>query len=119
MEKAKETGKFLGLFYDETEHLQLHPEMYTQNHRQHSDSSHPSHQWASTEGKNPQDIENNIVEAVRERIQNYGGDVSLYTEQVFPVMYHIFARGGFNLCPKVMKEEFQSLQLATALGAAK
>jgi hypothetical protein len=46
-------------------------------------------------------------------------NVPVLSEQVFPVLFHAQARGGMAPCPKIMKEEFQSLQLATALGAAK
>src|SRR5690606_11335438 len=42
----------------------------------------------------------------------------LISEHVFPVMFHAKARAGMDVCPKIMKESFQSLQLATSLGAA-
>jgi hypothetical protein len=45
--------------------------------------------------------------------------VPLISEQVFPTMFHTLARAGMDVCPKIMKESFQSLQLCTALGAAK
>lgn len=34
-------------------------------------------------------------------------------------MYHACARGGMNPCPKILKDEFQSVQISTAIGAAK
>lgn len=118
VDKAKDIGNFLGLFYDETEHLQLHPEIYSNNQPEKC-AGKVSHQWTSTKDKTLLEIENDVCLSVRKIVENYGGDVPLYSEQVFPVMYHTLARGGMNLCPKVLKEEFQSLQLSTALGAAR
>lgn len=119
VEKAKASGNFLGLFYDETEHLQLHPDIYADNQPEEYKNLEPGHQWTPTEGRSLDEIERNLVEAVKKRISVYGQDVACFSEQVFPVMYHSLARGGMNPCPKLLKEEFQSLQLATALGAAK
>ena len=119
VKKAVQTGRFMGLLYDESEHLQLHPFMYSSINIHEDALKSFDQQWANTDGKNLQEIEDSVVEAVKKRICDYGGNVSLFSEHVFPVMYHAFARGGFNPCPKVLKEEFQSLQLSSALGAAK
>ena len=42
----------------------------------------------------------------------------LYTEHVFPVMYHDFARAGFTPATKVLKEAWTPVYLACAAGAA-
>jgi hypothetical protein len=110
-------GGFLGLVYDETEHLQLHPDIYRLNY-QGNPADLPLHQWAQTAGRSLEEIEETVVQTVRRVLGNYGS-VPAYAEQVFPVMTHVLARGGFNPCPKLLKEEFQSLQLATSLGAAR
>jgi hypothetical protein len=117
--KAKATGRFLGLIYDETEHLQLHPNMYTKLSSELNKQAVDKHQWTNTKGKTLQQIEDDIVSAITYRIKEYGPGIDVYSEQVFPLMYHTFSRGGINPCPKTMKEEFQSLQLSSALGAAK
>lgn len=119
VERALNTGYLMGLFYDETEHLQLHPDVYSQNQPEEYRNKPPVHQWTPTEGKGLDEIEYDVEKAVRARVESYAGGIPLYSEQVFPVMYHTLARGGMNPCPKVLKEEFQSLQLVTALGAAK
>ena len=119
VKKAGKSKNFLGLFYDETEHLQLHPDIYQDNQKDEFKEKPPAHQWTSTEGKELETIENEVTAAVRKRLEDYGGNIPVFSEHVFPVMYHTLARGGMNLCPKVMKEEFQSIQLATALGASK
>ena len=41
------------------------------------------------------------------------------TEQVFPVMFHTFARAGANVCPKFLKEGRDPVFAAIAVGAAK
>lgn len=117
--KAKETGKFLGLIYDEPEHLQLHPDMYLKMHPEELARNPRRHHWAMIDGLTLQESEDSVCAAVKTRKESYGGNVALYGEHVFPVMYHACARGGMNPCPKILKEEFQSVQLSTAIGAAK
>src|SRR6056297_2328054 len=113
VEKAKQSSNFMGLIYDETEHNQLHPNIYFPDN-----PGEPRYQWTDPNGKTLDEIEAHIVGAVRNMQKQYGRGVDIFSEQVFPVMYHIFASAGMNLCPKILKEEFQSLQLSTALGAA-
>jgi hypothetical protein len=117
--KAKQTGRFLGLIYDETEHLQLHPNMYTRINNALGDCTEDRHQWTDTKGKTLQQIEDDLVSAVSQKLKEFGPEIDVYSEQVFSLMYHALSRGGINPCPKTMKEEFQSLQLSSALGAAK
>ena len=44
--------------------------------------------------------------------------IRLYTEHVFPVMYHGFARAGWVAATKVLKENWSPAYLACAMGAA-
>ncbi|MFO7612107.1 MAG: hypothetical protein R6W99_06455, partial [Clostridia bacterium] len=117
--KALENDNFIGLLYDETEHLQLHPDMYLNYHPGEKEHTPRRHQWSMVDGMSLQESEDAVCEAVQARKQAYGKGVEMYGEHVFPVMYHTLARGGMNPCPKVLKEEFQSVQLSTALGAAR
>lgn len=111
VDAAKKQPNFMGLLYDETEHIQLHPNIYKR------DSEAPTTwQWADPSGKTLDQIENAVSDAVAKQATEFG--CKLFDENVFPVMYHAFARGGMNPVPKVLKEEYQSLQLASALGAA-
>jgi hypothetical protein len=58
--------------------------------------------------------------AVAEVAAKYGQyGLKVYTEQVFPVMFHNFARGGFIAGTKVLKETWGPVYLACALGAAR
>lgn len=115
VEKAAKTGKLLGLIYDETEHLQMHPDIYSRLR----ENAPRLYQWTDPAGKSLQETEEAVAEAVRAMAGTYGPEAPMFSEQVFPVLYHALARGGLHPCPKVMKEEFQSVQLSSALGAAR
>ena len=59
-----------------------------------------------------------VAEAKRLREEHYGNRVRLQTEQVWPDLFHIFARAGWTLTPKLLKETIGSVIMSTALGAA-
>ncbi len=107
--RAKRSENFLGLLYDETEHLQLHPSIYRKDAR--------LHQWLTTPCKTEEECEEAIVNNVKRLVDGYGTDV--YGECVFPSMMHLLARGGMHLSPKALKEEYQSVMFAVAMGACK
>ncbi|OXM87975.1 hypothetical protein CF651_02435 [Paenibacillus rigui] len=119
--RAAESGRCIGLLYDEPEHLQINAAQYRK------DGWFPH--WGVTDGMSLEAARSKVERAVQEQVkhvQHVSGQKSvtapsmpLITEQVFPTMFHTLARAGMDVCPKVMKESFQSLQLATALGAAK
>jgi hypothetical protein len=119
--QAARSGRCIGLLYDEPEHLQINAGQYRK------DGWFPH--WGSTDGLNLQASRDRVEQSVRSQVQHvqsvleYAGSTStsmpLISEQVFPTMFHTFARAGMDMCPKIMKESFQSLQLSTALGAAK
>ncbi|WP_159884889.1 hypothetical protein [Paenibacillus puerhi] len=118
--QAASTGRCIGLLYDEPEHLQINAGQYRK------DGWFPH--WGNTDGLSLEasrerveqaiDARGQQVRSVLERSGLPSGSMPLIAEHVFPTMFHTFARAGMDLCPKVMKESFQSLQLSTALGAA-
>lgn len=115
--KAADTGQLLGLLYDEPEHLQINAAQYR------TDTFKPH--FGVTDGLDSAASEETITRTIEERARELadlltgrGANVPLVAEQVFPVMFHTLARAGMTPCPKVMKESYQPLQLATALGAA-
>lgn len=59
-----------------------------------------------------------VEEAKRLRIEHYENRVTLQTEQVWPDLFHIFARAGWTITPKLLKESISSVVLSIALGAA-
>jgi len=119
--EAADSGRLIGLLYDEPEHLQINAAQYR------TDGFFPH--WGGTDGLTLAQSEEAVVASiaartshVRDLLKNggiQGGGAPLVSEHVFPVLFHAHARGGMDLCPKIMKESFQPLQLSTALGAAK
>ncbi|WP_199614042.1 hypothetical protein [Paenibacillus alkalitolerans] len=119
--EAGRTGRCIGLLYDEPEHLQINAGQYRK------DGWFPH--WGPTDGMSLDASRREVERAaaaraghVRRVLEEAGLErlsAPLISEQVFPVMFHTLARAGMDVCPKIMKESFQSLQLCTALGAAK
>jgi len=56
------------------------------------------------------------AKAEQDIYQNTG--LTLYTEHVFPIMFHPFARAGYVAAPKILKESFSPIVIAQAMGAA-
>lgn len=118
---AARTGRLIGLLYDEPAHLQINASQYRK------DGWFPH--WGVTDGLGLEEAYKSVLEAARRRVEHVRALLSklgldpesapLVAEHVFPVLFHTHARAGMALCPKVMKESFQPLQLGTALGAAK
>jgi hypothetical protein len=117
--EAAASGRLAGVLYDEPEHLQIHADQYRKD-------EHLPH-FGRTDGLTVEAAVAVIDEAARSIVAGVSAaatapgerkDVPVLAEHVFPVMFHTLARAGMTPCPKVMKESFQPLQLATALGAA-
>ncbi|UJF35605.1 hypothetical protein [Paenibacillus hexagrammi] len=114
-------GRCIGLLYDEPEHLQINAGQYRK------DGWFPH--WGDTDGLNIEQSRSKVeqsvlartnhVKSLVDRLASPGVSIPLISEHVFPTMFHTFASAGMDICPKIMKESFQSLQLSTALGAAK
>lgn len=119
--EAARSGRLVGLLYDEPEHLQINAGQYRK------DGWHPH--WGATDGLSLEESARRLVRQVSSRVGHVrelaarsGFDPAaapLVSEHVFPVLFHANARAGMEVCPKIMKESFQALQLGTALGAAK
>ena len=110
VERAEKSPYFMGLLYDETEHRQLHSKQYRKDAG--------GYEWADPRGKTADRIETEIGREIG-RVRRKYHDCPIFSEQVFPVMYHVFSRYGMNPCPKLLKEEYQPLQIAVSLGAAR
>lgn len=121
--QAVQSGRCIGLLYDEPEHLQINAGQYRR------DGWYPH--WAPTDGHSLVQSRSLVEQAAAARVRQVDGlgshsgmppspkSLPLISEQVFPVLFHTLARAGMDLCPKIMKESFQPLQLGTAIGAAK
>jgi hypothetical protein len=119
--RAGKSGKCIGLLYDEPEHLQINVMQYRK------DGWFPH--FGDTDNMTLDEARNKVEQAVAARdrhvrslLRGLGAaenSMPLIAEQVFPTMFYTLARGGMDVSPKIMKESFQSLQLSTAIGAAK
>ena len=103
----------LGVMYDEPEHHQ-------NNNNSVAGYDRPSiYDWTSAEGDLKLASDGHVA-AVSEVVELYGQyGLEVYTEQVFPVLYHNFARGGCVAGTKILKETWGPVYLACAVGAAK
>ena len=144
--EAAATGRLIGVLYDEPEHLQINAAQYRKdgwfphwrNNEGVCSSSSPEQPLNSQTQLDharecvTKSVENRVKHVQALLANAHSGRTAparipgaatlsapVLSEQVFPVLFHAQARGGMAPCPKIMKESFQSLQLATALGAAK
>jgi len=58
-----------------------------------------------------------VAEAKRVRLEHYQNRIRLQTEQIWPDLFHIFARAGWTITPKLLRN-FSSVVMSIALGAA-
>jgi hypothetical protein len=118
--EAKEFKEFRGVLYDEPEHGQMRRFSNT-NGGSDSQSSHKVYPYfAATDGmtlEQAYDAVYNGAKAVAKGYRNNG--VIPMTESVFPVMQSIFARAGFDVGVKFMKESIDPVYAAIAIGAAR
>lgn len=104
-----------GVIYDEVDYMQLASAKYSNGAREDFDAPF----LVNTDGMPLETAYERLVEACRSlRIDHYQNRIRLQTEQVWPDLYHIFARAGWTVAPKLLKEGLSSPYLCIALGAA-
>ena len=105
----------IAITYDECEHMLLSNNKYANNPT--NDFDHPflvpTHGLPLTTA-----YDRLVAEATRIRAQHYRNRIRLQTEQVWPDLFHIFARAGWTITPKLLKESLSSVVMSIALGAA-
>ncbi|MBM3500680.1 MAG: hypothetical protein FJX74_18640 [Armatimonadetes bacterium] len=107
--------RLLAVIYDEAEHMQLSGNKYSDYPRDTFDQSF----FVEAHGLPlPEAYERLVAECTRIRLEHYGSEVPLHTEQVWPDLFHIFARAGWTAVPKLLKEHLTPVVLSIALGAA-
>lgn len=106
-----ESGRVLGVVYDETEHLQIHPDQYA---RRFTRGTTP-YQWGEP---NDCGICMGTMRAMAATVVGRYAPRSVLHEFVFPSLVHTLAAGGFVPTPKLLKESWTALHLAVAAGAA-
>ena len=111
---AQPSPAFRGIVYDECDHMLLSGSKHA-NDTQTFDK--PS--LVDTTNLKLEVAFDKLVEAAASvRTGHYEGRVQLYTEQVWPDLYHLFARAGWSIAPKELKEGITPVVLSIALGAA-
>jgi hypothetical protein len=103
---------FRGIVYDECDHMLL-------SNNRFANKTHTFDKpfLVNTTDLNLETAFDKLVEAAAAvRTGHYEGRVQLYTEQVWPDLYHLFARAGWSIAPKELKEGITPVVLSVALG---
>lgn len=108
LEQAAATGLFRGVVWDEVEHRQLHG----------VDTGRAPY-FFDASGLSASECYDTMVNTVSDIVAGYAAHgAESIAEMVFPVLMHELARAGMHPAPKVLKESFNPLALAIAMGAA-
>ncbi len=112
-----EGGKpaLLGVTYDETEHMQLTSHQFCTAP---GGTPHDAPQLANVDGMAMEPAYERLVDACKSIRAHYQGKLTLFTEDVWPDLFHIYARAGWTVTPKVLKENFSVVIASIAMGAA-
>jgi hypothetical protein len=114
MEIFKNDRYLQNVCYDEIEHMQLSNNKFTNRERTGDISA-----LANTTGMDFLQAYESIYKKVKELSDYYAQyDAKCQAEMVWPVMQHIFARAGWIVSPKLLKESFNPVPIAMTLGAA-
>jgi hypothetical protein len=117
---AARLSEFAGVLYDEAEHGQMRRETNTNGGNDGSRSGRVHPYWARTDGLTLEQAYEAVYGSARAVADGYRrAGTRIFTEHVFPVMFHTLARAGITACTKFMKEGIDPVYAACALGAAK
>ncbi|MCC7493844.1 MAG: hypothetical protein IT204_15925 [Fimbriimonadaceae bacterium] len=106
---------FVGLTYDECEHMLLSGNKFSD----YPQASFDQPLLANTHGLPLlAAYDRLLVAATALRAEHYQNRVPLHTEQVWPDLFHLFAAAGWNITPKLLKEHLSPVVISIALGAA-
>lgn len=104
----------LSITYDEVEHMILSNNKFANTPRNDFDAPY----WLDTRGMPLTEAYDRLVAAAVETREHYENRVPPQSEQVWPDLFHVFARAGWIITPKLLKEHLSSVVMACALGAA-
>lgn len=118
LNEALKNPEFRGVVYDEAEHGQLRRGLNTNEHGHGTGRIHPY--FAITDGLSLEQAYNAVYTCAKDVADNYRNKgVIPMTEHVFPAMMFTFARAGFDIVTKFMKESIDPVYAAIAMGAAR
>jgi hypothetical protein len=120
LEIATKNPEFRGVMYDEAEHGQMRRELNT-NGGSDSNATHAIHPYfAATDGMTLEQAYDAVFNSAKAVAGNYRSKgVIPMTEEVFPAMIFTFARAGFDIAVKAMKESIDPVYAAITMGATK
>ena len=110
-----------GMFYDECDHTQLMDNAYLNNREppyiEPGTSDIPY--MANTHGLDIQTAWQRLLDAcIAIRVNHFQGRVPVFAEQLWPDMFPIYARAGWNVTPKALMESLTPVMLTIAMGGA-
>ncbi len=114
LRKAAAMGLFEGVTYDESEHMQLSRNAYSQ-------LPEPNRKpfFVETTGLSLSEAYAKFKQAVRQLVNRNGQcGAKMLVESVFPALLSPMAESGMVLSPKLLKEDVHPVVLAEAIGAA-
>ncbi|MEN6625431.1 MAG: hypothetical protein ABFD69_04285 [Candidatus Sumerlaeia bacterium] len=114
------SGAFMGVVYDEADHMQLENNRYAYNEENPlPDNTYDVPYLANTRGMTVPQAWAAVANACANlRTGHYENKVRLYPELLWTGGAHIFARAGWILSPKLLKESIDPAILADNMGAA-
>ena len=112
--------EFRGVLYDEAEHGQMRRDRNTNGGRDDRATGKVHPYFAATDGMTLEQAYNAVYSSAKAVAENYRrAGATPMTEHVFPVMFHTFARAGFDPATKFLKEGIDPVFAAIAMGAAR
>lgn len=117
LEELAASKTLLGLMFDEAEHMQNTCDPDFAKRAGIAGLGRPF--IYDPEGDTLEEAADKFYLAVKTEGQRYQDKgLRLFTEHVFPVLFHPFAKAGYTTAPKVLKESWSPLVIACAMGAA-
>ena len=105
---------FIGINYDEADHMILYNNGFSD-----TGTTYSMPYLVNTTGMNMDEAFDKLTAKLRDiRVNHYQNRMPLFAEFGFPDMFPIFARAGWTVAPKMLKENVGSTSLCAALGAA-
>lgn len=118
LEDMANLSRLKGVMFDEPEHMQNVTDPERAERHGIAGLGRPF-MYAPEPGHTLEEAADRFTAATREERRAYDDHgLALFSEHIFPVMVHPFARAGYTPAPKLLKEGWTPLHIAMALGSA-
>jgi hypothetical protein len=111
---GKDSGRFRGVVFDELEHIRL-LQYGIYGTKDYVPIADPD-KFKSLDQAYTESVAG--FKKLKDKFAALGCDKVVSTH-IWPVLHHVSARAGFDVCPKICKELYSPVSLAIGLGAAK